>query len=303
MDRMTRRGWALFIAMAVIWGIPYLLIKIAVGQITPPTLVFARTAIGALLLIPLAAARGELASLLPYWRMLLAYTAAEVALPWVLLSDAERRLPSSLTGLLVAAVPLIGVLLARLTGSDERFGGRRLLGLVLGLAGVAALVGLDVSGSNLGAVGEVGLVALGYAIGPLIIARRLSAVPALGVVAASLLLTAVVYAPFGLAQMPSALPSTRVLVAVGILALVCTAVAFLLFFALIGEVGPVRATVITYFNPAVALVLGIVLLHEPFTLGAGAGFVLILLGSFLATRRGPGAARGQDLALRDAVAG
>jgi drug/metabolite transporter (DMT)-like permease len=235
--------------------------------------------------------------------MLLAYTAAEVALPWVLLSDAERRLPSSLTGLLVAAVPLIGVLLARLTGSDERFGGRRLLGLVIGLAGVAALVGLDVSGSNLGAVGEVGLVALGYAIGPLIVARRLAGVPALGVVAASLLLTAVLYAPFGLAQMPAALPSTRVLVAVGILALVCTAVAFLLFFALIGEVGPVRATVITYFNPAVALVLGIVLLREPFTLGAGAGFVLILVGSFLATRRGPADARLRDVALRDAAAG
>ncbi len=299
---MTRRGWALFIAMAVIWGIPYLLIKIAVAQITPPTLVFARTTIGALLLIPLAAARGELAPLLPYWRMILAYTAAEVALPWVLLSDAERRLPSSLTGLLIAAVPLIGVLLARLTGSDERFGGRRLLGLLLGLAGVAALVGLDVSGSNLGAVGEVGLVALGYAIGPMIIARRLAGVPALGVVAASLFLTAALYAPFGLAQMPTALPSTRVMVAVGILALVCTAVAFLLFFALIGEVGPVRATVITYFNPAVALLLGIVILNEPFTLGAGAGFVLILLGSFLATRRGP-RARVPDVALRDAAAG
>jgi drug/metabolite transporter (DMT)-like permease len=300
---MTRRGWALFIAMAIIWGIPYLLIKIAVGQITPPTLVFARTAIGALLLIPLAAARGELAPLFPYWRMILAYTAAEVALPWVLLSDAERRLPSSLTGLLVAAVPLIGVLLARLTGSDERFGGRRLLGLLLGLAGVGALVGLDVSGSNLAAVGEVGLVALGYAIGPLIIARRLSTVPALGVVAASLVLTTLLYAPFGLAQMPSTLPSTRVLVAVGILGLVCTAVAFLLFFALISEVGPVRATVITYFNPAVALALGILLLREPFTLGAGAGFVLILLGSFLATRRGPGVTRVPDVAFRDAAAG
>jgi drug/metabolite transporter (DMT)-like permease len=300
---MTRRGWALFIAMAIIWGIPYLLIKIAVGQITPPTLVFARTAIGALLLIPLAAARGELAPLLPYWRMILAYTAAEVALPWVLLSDAERRLPSSLTGLLVAAVPLIGVVLARLSGSEERFGGRRLLGLLLGLAGVGALVGLDVSGSNLGAVGEVGLVALGYALGPLIIARWLSTVPALGVVAASLVLTTLLYAPFGLAQMPSTLPSTRVLVAVGILGLVCTAVAFLLFFALISEVGPVRATVITYFNPAVALTLGILLLNEPFTLGAGAGFVLILLGSFLATRRGPGDTRAPDVAFRDAATG
>jgi drug/metabolite transporter (DMT)-like permease len=293
--------------MAIIWGIPYLFIKIAVGEITPPTLVFVRTGVGALLLIPLAAARGDLAPLLPYWRAVLAYTVVEVGLPWVLLSDAERHLPSSLTGLLVAAVPLIGVLLARLTGSQERFGGRRLIGLLIGLAGVAALVGLDVSGSSLGAVGEMGLVAVGYALGPMIIARRLSGVPALGVVAVSLALTAVAYAPFGLAQMPATTPSTRVLLAVGVLGVVCTAVAFLLFFALISEVGPVRATVITYFNPAVALLLGIVVLNEPFTLGAAMGFVLILLGSFLATRGAPRAAGvgsdAADASLRNVAAG
>jgi drug/metabolite transporter (DMT)-like permease len=271
--------------MAVIWGIPYLLIKIAVGELTPAALVLLRTAGGAALLLPIAAARGWLAPLLPYWRWVIAYTVVEVSLPWFLLSDAERRLSSSLTGLLVAAVPLIGAVLQRLTRGDDRMEPGRGVGLVVGLVGVAVLVGLNVSFKDLGAVGEVGLVAIGYATGPIIIARRLPQLPAVGVVAASLILTAIAYAPLALPQLPRTLPSGRVLLAVGILAIVCTALAFLLFFALIGEVGPVRATVITYFNPAVALLLGVALLREPLTFGAVIGFGLILVGSVLATRR------------------
>ena len=290
---MTRRGWLLFAAMAVIWGIPYLLIKIAVGELTPATLVFARTAVGAALLLPIAAARGGLRPLLPYWRWVLAYTVVEVSLPWFLLSHAERRLSSSLTGLLIAAVPLIGAVVIWLTRGDDRLDLRRIGGLVIGLVGVAALVGLDVSFRDLGAVGEVALVALGYATGPIIVSRRLPSVPAIGVVAASLILTAVAYAPLALGQLPASLPSPRVWLAVAILAVVCTALAFLLFFALIGEVGPVRATVITYFNPAVALLLGATLLREPFTIGDVVGFSLILAGSLLATRRASGLAAGQ----------
>jgi drug/metabolite transporter (DMT)-like permease len=282
---MTRRGWILFLAMGLIWGIPYLLIKIAVGELHPATLVLIRTSIGALLLLPIAAARGSLAPLRPYWKPVLLFTAVEVALPWVLLSDAERRLPSSLTGLLLAAVPFIGAVVARVTGSDDRLGTRRLVGLIVGLLGVAALLKVDVSVRDLGAAGEVGLVALGYAIGPMIIARRLSGLPSIGVIAASLGLTALAYVPFGIAQWPATLPSLQVLLAVAILGVVCTALAFLLFFALIAEVGPVRATVITYVNPAVALVLGVTILGESFTIGAGVGFVLILIGSYLATRR------------------
>ena len=162
---------------------------------------------------------------------------------------------------------------------------RRVAGLLVGLIGVAVLIGLNVSFRDLGAVSEVGLVALGYATGPMIIARRLPSLSAVGVVAASLALTALLYAPLALPQLPRALPSGRVLVALLILGVVCTALAFLLFFALIGEVGPVRATVITYFNPAVALLLGVTLLHEPLTVGAVIGFGLILVGSVLATRR------------------
>src|SRR5213596_2417626 len=144
---VTRRGWVLFAAMAVIWGIPYLLIKIAVGELTPVTLVFLRTAIGVAILLPMAAARGGLRPLLPMWRWVLLYTVVEVALPWFLLSDAERRLSSSLTGLLIGAVVIW------LTRGDDRLDVRRIGGLVIGLVGVAALVGLNVSFHDLGAVG------------------------------------------------------------------------------------------------------------------------------------------------------
>ncbi|MDP9321489.1 MAG: DMT family transporter [Chloroflexota bacterium] len=282
---MTRRGWLLFAAMAVIWGIPYLLIKIAVAELTPATLVLLRTTVAGLILVPLAAVRGDMRPLLARWRWVIAYTFVEVAAPWILLSDAERRLSSSLAGLLIAGVPLVGSLLVWVVGGDDRPDVRRVFGLIVGFVGVALVVGLDVAADDLIAVGEVGLVVIGYAIGPMIIARRLQGAPAVGVVAASLALTALAYAPIGIAQLPAALPSTQVLLAIVVLGVVCTALAFLLFFALIGEVGPIRATIITYFNPAVAIVLGVLLLNESFTVGIAVGFALIAIGSFVATRR------------------
>jgi drug/metabolite transporter (DMT)-like permease len=271
--------------MALIWGIPYLFIKIAVGELSPASLVFARAAIGTVLLLPLAAARKELRPLLRQWRWILAYTAVEVALPWFLLSDAERRISSSLTGLLIAATPSFGAIMALATGGDDRLDRRRIAGLAMGFLGVAALVGLDVRGSDLGAIGQALLVAICYAAGPTIVARKLSNLPSLGVVAASLAITAVVYAPVAITQLPSTLPSPAVVLAVAVLGVVCTALAFVVYFALIGEVGSARATVITYLNPAVALALGVAVLGEPFTIGIAVGFVLIVLGSILATRR------------------
>src|SRR5437588_8637692 len=171
---MSRRGWLLFALMCVIWGVPYLLIRVAVREFSPGTLVFARTAPAVLLLLPWALYRSALRDLLPYWRTLLIYTAIEVAVPWLLLGDAEQRLASSLTGLLVAAVPLIGATIGYLLREQDQLDFRRLTGLFIGLGGVAALVGVDVTGANIGAIGEVGVVALCYATGPLIIARRLA---------------------------------------------------------------------------------------------------------------------------------
>lgn len=283
---MTRRGWLLFAAMCVIWGIPYLLIRVAVRDLSPGTLVFARTAIGAALLLPVAARRGHLRPLLPYWRVMLVYSAVEIAGPWLLLSHAEQRLSSSLAGLLIAAVPLIGAVLARATGSDDRIDPGRLVGLFVGLAGVVALLGIEVGSVDMVAVGEVGLTAVGYAAGPIIITRGLAGLPSLGVVSASLGVTAVGYLPVAVLQWPHAV-SAESAVSVVVLAVVCTALAFLVFFALIAEVGPARSTVITYVNPAVAIALGVALLGEEVTVGMAVGFPLVLVGSVLATRRRP----------------
>ncbi|HVB05367.1 MAG TPA: EamA family transporter [Acidimicrobiales bacterium] len=279
---MSRRGWLLFATMGVIWGIPYLLIRVAVREVAPPTLVFLRTAPGGLILLPLLLRRETLRALLAHWRAVLVYTFAELGIPWLLLFRSEQRISSSLAGLLIASVPLVAVLLSRLTNHEGPLGAGRLLGLAVGLAGVGILVGADVHGSNLIAFGEIGVVAVGYAVGPYVVSRYLKEVPASGVVTASLLLTAIVYAPVGLTHLPAHLHAEE-LGALAVLIVVCTALAFVIFFSLIAEVGPSRATVITYVNPAVAVVLGIALLHERFSLGIALGFPLILLGSFLGT--------------------
>ncbi|MGI8421063.1 MAG: DMT family transporter [Gaiellaceae bacterium] len=286
---MTRRGLLLFVAMCVIWGIPYLLIRVAVRDLSPATLVFARTGIGALILLPVAAAKGQIRPALRRWAPVFAFATIEIAVPWLLLSSAEKRLSSSLTGLLVAGVPLAGALIARTTGARERLGLTNALGLGLGLGGVAALVGLNVSGAGAGPLAEVAVVVVCYAIGPVILARYLAGTPALGVIAVSLGLAAIAYAPVAAFSLPATLPSGRVIASVLGLAVLCTALAFLLFFALIEQIGPVRATVITYVNPAVAAVLGVGILGESFTLGMGIGFALVLVGSVLATRPGRGA--------------
>jgi drug/metabolite transporter (DMT)-like permease len=283
---MTRRGLALFGAMCVIWGIPYLLIRIAVRDLSPATLVLARTSIAALLLLPIAAFRHELRPVVRHWPAILAFAGVEIAVPWVLLGAAEQEISSSLTALLIAAVPLIGAVIARTTGERERLGLQSLLGLIVGLVGVAAIVGLNLEGAGALPIAEVGLVAVCYAVGPVILQRWLAELPALGVIAASLAVTAVVYLPIAAFSFPQEMPSAKVIWSVLGLAVVCTAIAFLLFFALIAEIGSVRATVITYVNPAVAAVLGVAILGEHFTAGMAIGFVLVLLGSVLATRPG-----------------
>jgi drug/metabolite transporter (DMT)-like permease len=273
--------------MCVIWGVPYLLIRVAVRDFSPGTLVFARTAIGGLVLLPFAFGAGGFGPVLQRWRPLLAFTVIELAVPWLLLSDAERVLSSSLSGLLVAAVPLVGVVVARIGGADDGSGGvLRYGGLLLGLAGVVVLLGLDVGQVHLGALIEVAGVAIGYAVAPVIMVRRLSDLPSIPVVAAALLLTAAGYLPYAAFNWPASM-SAKVGWSVLGLGVVCTALAFVVFFALIAAIGPARASVITYVNPAVAVLLGVLLLNEKFTLGIAVGFPVILAGSVLAARRAP----------------
>lgn len=282
---MTRRGLLLFVAMSLIWGIPYLFIRIAVSELTPGTLVFLRTGVAALVLMPLAVRRGGFRDLFDKWRPLVMFALIEIGIPWLSISTAEQHISSSLAGLLISAVPLVGVMIAPLFGNREKIGLLNLAGLLLGLVGVAAIVGLDLRATGWVPLVEVAVVVVCYATGPAILSRYLSGLPAVSVNAAALALCAFVYLPLAAFQWPRTLPSTGVLASVAVLALVCSALGFLIFFALIAEIGPVRATVITYINPAVAALAGILVLHENFTVGMGIGFILVLAGSTLATRR------------------
>jgi drug/metabolite transporter (DMT)-like permease len=279
---VNRRSAVLFAAMCVIWGVPYLLIRVAVRDLSPADVVFARTAIGAALLLPIAARRGLIRQLRGYVGWLAIFTIVEMAIPWFLLTSAEQHVTSSLAGLLVAAVPLISLLLTWAIGSPEPVTRRRGAGLAVGIAGVAALVGLQVGHIDLVAVLEIFAVTVGYAAGPLVLARRLAGVPSLAIVSVSLAVTAVGYAPFALTERPSHVSGEVIWSVLG-LAVVCTAIAFLVFFALIAELGPTRSTVITYVNPAVAIALGVTVLGEHLTTGMIVGFPLVLLGSVLAT--------------------
>lgn len=285
---MTARGWFLFSLMGVVWGIPYLMIKVAVDAVSPSMVVFTRCALGALLLLPFALRQGGLTrTVRAHWRPMLAFACIEIMGPWFTLTDAERHLSSSTAGLLIAGVPIVGVVLARFFGETERLGVRRVTGLGLGLAGVAVLTIPHLTGGDALSLGEVFLTVLGYATAPLIAARHLKDVPTLQLTAPCLALAALVYVPAAAATWPSEVPSAQVLAALAGLGVICTAVAFVAFLELIKEAGPTRATVITYVNPAVAVAAGALFLDEPLTAGIIVAFTLILAGSVLATAAAP----------------
>lgn len=299
---VTRRGALLFAAMALVWGVPYLFIRVAVRDLDPAVIVGGRSILGALVLLPFALRSGALRPVLGHWRWIAVFAIVEMAVPWYLLTDAERHLSSSLTGLLVASVPLVAALLAVLSRT-ERFTGIRLVGLLVGVAGVFALLGLDLDTGGGGArpIVEMLVVAVCYAAGPFVLARRLSGLPGLGVSMVSLGIAGILYlVPMTLRRPTAPVPAVAWW-SVAVLALVCTALAFVLFYELIAEIGPSRATVITYLNPAVALLLGVLLLGEPLTVGMVVGFPLVLLGSVLATRpsRTVGSGQSGDVAVDD----
>ncbi len=277
----------LFLALGVSWGIPYALIKIAVGEVQPVMLVLARTAIAALVLLPIAAGRRELRPLLRHWRPLLAYSAAEIVLPWFFLNTAEQHLPSSTAGLMLAAIPLVSLAVGVVFGRREHLSGRNWVGIALSTVGVVAIVGLNVSGSDPVSVAEVGVVVLGYAVGPAILARWMPEAPGVGVAAASLAISAVVYAPVVVIAhaWPSRWPSAPVLGSIAVLAIVCSAASFIMLVRLIAAMGPMRVTTVTYLNPVVAVLVGVILLGEALTPWALAGFALVLAGSYLFSAR------------------
>ena len=280
---MTRHALLLFALLSVLWGVPYLLIKIAVAEVSVPFLVFARVSVGALALLPFLV-RSNLGWLRTHWLPTAAFCLTEMLLPWGLITHGETSIDSSTAGLLIALTPVVTVALARLAGSHERLGPRRWLGLALGFLGVFVLA-LPTLGGGLLAVGEILLAAVCYAIGSIIASRWLNDVPAAQLTAVCLIGAALVYALPALQAWPAAMPSATVVWSIVSLGVFCTALAFATYFMLVREAGPERAVLITYVAPAVAVAAGAVVLSESIDARLIAAFALILSGSWLAAAR------------------
>jgi drug/metabolite transporter (DMT)-like permease len=283
------RAWGAFAALGIIWGLPYFLVKVSVQELSPVLVAFGRTALGAAVLLPIAWRRGALRFPRGLRPAILAFSLAEFVVPFCLISLGERWISSAAAGILIAMVPFWVALIQRFFGFHEPLGAMRSVGLGMGFVGVAALLGLGTISWPLGWLGVACILvaALGYAIGPLIIQRHMRSLDAVGPLATSLAVASAVLAIPALSSLPARLPSTAVLVSMVALGLVCTAVAMLLMFYLVSHAGASRAAVITYINPAVAMLLGVALLHERLGAGGVLAFVMILLGSWLATRGVP----------------
>ena len=284
---MSTRAWIAFVALCVIWGIPYFFIKQAVAELSPACIAFGRLALGAALLLPIAWHRGAFRNLSAHKGPLLAFAVCELVGPFFLIAYGEQAISSSLAGTLLAAVPLMVVLIGPAIGIHERLGRRRFIGLAVGLAGVVALLGIDtIQGSDewIGAACVL-IAAVGYAIGPLIVQRYMADSDSLGATAVSLALGALILLIPAALTAPTTMPSSTAIIAVAVLGFVCTALGLVIFLFLIREATASRATVITYVNPAVAVLLGVLILDERFGIGAMTGLALILIGSWLATSR------------------
>ena len=283
---MAWRGWMAFAALGIIWGLPYFFIKVALQEVSPLILAFSRVVLATLILMPIAWRRGALRPLAGHKTAVIAFGLVEFAIPFSLISLGERWISSSVTGILIAMVPLFVALIQRYFGIREALGAWRIAGLVIGFIGVAALLGTGSISGSLGwaGVGCMLLATICYAVGPLIIQRHLHGLDSIGPLAASLLVASVILLIPAAVEFPSSLPSAKTVVSIAVLGIVCTAIAMLLMFYLVHHAGASRAAVITYINPAVATLLGVFVLDERLGLGGLIAFALILLGSGLATR-------------------
>ena len=283
---MSRRGWVAFAAMSFLWGVSYLLIRIAVqGGMPAADVAWLRVALAAVILVTLAARAGLMSTVRARWRWVLAYAVAEISLPFPLIAAGEVHVASSLTAIIIASVPLINAVMALRFDRGERPTPSRAAGLVIGFAGVVALVGLDIAGNGPELLGALAILggAVGYSTGPIIVRHGFDGLDARATMGASLTVATLILTPFALLQLPSRMPSAGAFACVATLGVFCTALAFVVFTLLVREAGSSRATVITYINPLVALALGVALAGERPGPSAIGGLLLILAGSWLST--------------------
>jgi drug/metabolite transporter (DMT)-like permease len=284
---MTRRTWGLFLLVGLLWGVPYLFIKVAVRDFSPAVIVCGRTTIGALVLIPLAIANKSIIDAIRGWRFVLLYAVGEMVGPWFLITTAEKKISSGLAGLLIATVPIWSTIITSLYGDKTVWQRRRLFGIAIGFIGVVALVGIESITGNVSplAIGFVVISAVLYAYSTIMVTTNLPNVSGLAINSVAMAFTAILFLPFAIAQWPVdpiSLQSESSLIALGIFS---TAMAFYYFFIVMAEIGPARASLVTYLNTAFAVLLGVIILGEPLTLGIAIGLPLVLIGSYFAGRK------------------
>jgi drug/metabolite transporter (DMT)-like permease len=286
---VDRRSWTLLLSLSAIWGVSYLLIKIGLRDLSPEVVAFARIALAALVLLPIALARGAFKALRGRLGWVVALGAIQVAGPFLLIAAGERSISSSLAGILVATTPIFTAILALRLDREERSEGTRLVGIAIGIAGVIAIFGLDLSGSGLLGGLAVVLASVGYAVGGFILKARFADAPAIGVVAGVMSASALLLAAPAFATLPSEAPALGPVAAVAALGVVGTGIAFVIFYALIARVGPARAMLVSYVAPGFAVVYGAWFLSEPITAGKVVGLAAVLAGSWLGAggRRAP----------------
>ena len=283
---MSRRAWGAFAVMSVTWGASYLLIKIGIdGGMPAPDVAWLRVALAAVILVVLAWRAGVMGTLSGRWRWVIAYAVAEISIPFPLIAAGEVHIASSLAAIIIASVPLIVTVLSLRFDPSERPTPVRALGLAVGFAGVIALVGIDVAGSSAQVVGALAVLvgAVGYAIGPMLVKLGMDGMDSRAAMGASLAIATVILAPIAALDLPRRTPTVGAFAAVAALGVFCTAMAFVVYTVLVREAGTGRATIITYVNPLVAVVLGVTLLGERPGPGALVGLVMILAGSWLST--------------------
>jgi len=284
---MSRRNWVLFFLVGLLWGIPYLLMKVAVRELSPALIVFDRVFIGSLVLIPIAIRRKTLAPAFAHMKYIAIYAVGEMVLPWILITSAEKKVSSGLAGLLVSTVPIWSTIMASFNGDKSVWHHKRLFGLILGFVGLVLVVGIESFSGNqsLLAIGMILLASLGYSASTIMVNAKIPHVDGIAINGIAMVITAVVYLPFAVINWPSHVPSGEATLSLIALGLFPTAMAFIYFFQLMKSIGPTRSSLVTYLNTAFAVLLGVILLHEPLTVGIMVGLPLVLVGSYFASRK------------------
>jgi len=284
---MSRKGWGLFALVGVLWGVPYMFMKIAVEELAVPVIVFSRLLIGALVLIPLAFHKKTITAALEYWPYIAFYAVLEMVIPWTLITTAQKDLSSGVVALLVATVPIWATLFAHHTGDSTASHRTRIFGIALGFIGIAFLVGFESFNDvgNIRALIQVLIASVSYAYAVNMITRKAPGASGIAINGIAMSLSALLFAPFALTHLPKTMPSTEAVMATIGLGIICTALAFWVFFLVLDEIGPARASLVVYPNTAVAVVLGIFLLNEALTLAIAIGLPMVLLGSYFASRK------------------